>query len=91
MSLYARDIVSFDIVPPLRHVGAKAKERNWIRAQPQSGERHVEEREQDRFLASVDGVLSEDRRQLANRSRPGLSAYRSGERQGVAESRALRA
>ena len=29
MSLYAPDIVSFDIVPPLRHVGAKAKEKNW--------------------------------------------------------------
>ena len=28
MSLYAPDIVSFDIVPPLRHVGAKAKEKN---------------------------------------------------------------
>lgn len=25
MSLYAPDIVSFDIVPPLRHVGAQAK------------------------------------------------------------------
>ena len=32
MSLYAPDIVSFDIVPPLRHVGAKAKERNWVHA-----------------------------------------------------------
>ena len=29
MSLYAPDIVSFDIVPPLRHVGATAKEKNW--------------------------------------------------------------
>jgi ketosteroid isomerase-like protein len=29
MSLYAPDIVSFDLVPPLRHVGAKAKEKNW--------------------------------------------------------------
>jgi len=29
MSLYAPEIVSFDIVPPLRHVGAKAKENNW--------------------------------------------------------------
>ncbi len=27
MSLYAPDIVSFDIVPPLRHGGAKAKEK----------------------------------------------------------------
>ena len=27
MSLYAPDIVSFDIVPPLRHVGAKAKRK----------------------------------------------------------------
>jgi ketosteroid isomerase-like protein len=32
MSLYATDIVSFDIVPPLRHVGGKAKERNWANA-----------------------------------------------------------
>ena len=32
MSLYAPDIVSFDIVPPLRHVGAKAKEKNWAEA-----------------------------------------------------------
>jgi uncharacterized protein (TIGR02246 family) len=32
MSLYAPDIVSFDIVPPLRHVGAKAKEKNWMDA-----------------------------------------------------------
>jgi ketosteroid isomerase-like protein len=29
MSLYAPDIVSFDLVPPLRHAGAKAKEKNW--------------------------------------------------------------
>ena len=28
MSVYAPDIVSYDIVPPLRHVGAMAKERN---------------------------------------------------------------
>lgn len=27
--VYAPDIVSFDIVPPLRHVGAAAKWRNW--------------------------------------------------------------
>src|SRR5258705_11354120 len=32
MSLYPPDIVSVDIVPPLRHVGAKAKERNWMNA-----------------------------------------------------------
>jgi uncharacterized protein (TIGR02246 family) len=29
MSLYAPDIVSFDLVPPLQHVGAKAKEKTW--------------------------------------------------------------
>ena len=29
MSLYAPDIVSFDLGPPLRHMGAKAKEKNW--------------------------------------------------------------
>ncbi len=27
--IYAPDIVSFDIVPPLRHVGAEAKWSNW--------------------------------------------------------------
>jgi len=32
MSLYAPDIVSFDIVPPLRHVGARQKRRNWAHA-----------------------------------------------------------
>ena len=32
MSLYAPDIVSFDIVPPLRHVGADAKRKNWVHA-----------------------------------------------------------
>jgi deazaflavin-dependent oxidoreductase (nitroreductase family) len=30
MALYAPDIVSFDIVPPLRHVGAAAKRKNWV-------------------------------------------------------------
>src|SRR5258708_17123888 len=28
--IYAPDIVSFDIVPPLRHVGAEAKWKNWL-------------------------------------------------------------
>jgi ketosteroid isomerase-like protein len=32
MSFYAPDIVSFDIVPPLRHVRADAKRRNWVNA-----------------------------------------------------------
>ena len=32
MSLYAPDIVSFDLVAPLRHVGAMAKEKNWADA-----------------------------------------------------------
>ena len=30
MSMYAPDIVSFDIQPPLRHVGAEAKRKNWV-------------------------------------------------------------
>jgi uncharacterized protein (TIGR02246 family) len=30
MALYAPDIVSFDIQPPLRHVGAEAKRKNWV-------------------------------------------------------------
>jgi ketosteroid isomerase-like protein len=93
--IYAPDIVSFDIVPPLQHVGAEEKWKNWvdvftvyqrplgyeirdlmvtvgndvgIRAQPQSDQRHVEEREQDRLLGSMDGLLPEDRRQLAHRA-----------------------
>jgi uncharacterized protein (TIGR02246 family) len=32
MSIYAPDIVSFDIVPPLRHVGAEAKRKQWADA-----------------------------------------------------------
>jgi ketosteroid isomerase-like protein len=28
--IYAADIVSFDIVPPLQHVGAEAKWKNWV-------------------------------------------------------------
>ena len=32
MALYAPDIVSFDIVPPLRHMGAEAKRKNWVDA-----------------------------------------------------------
>lgn len=30
MALYAPDIVSFDIGPPLRHLGAEAKRKNWV-------------------------------------------------------------
>jgi uncharacterized protein (TIGR02246 family) len=32
MSFYAPDIVSFDFEPPLQHVGAEAKRKNWMRA-----------------------------------------------------------
>jgi uncharacterized protein (TIGR02246 family) len=32
MSIYAPDIVSFDIVPPLQHVGVEAKKKNWADA-----------------------------------------------------------
>jgi ketosteroid isomerase-like protein len=32
MSIYAPDIVSFDIVPPLQHVGVEAKRKNWVDA-----------------------------------------------------------
>lgn len=31
MSIYTTDVVSFDIEPPLRHVGAEAKRKNWER------------------------------------------------------------
>jgi uncharacterized protein (TIGR02246 family) len=30
--IYAPDIVSFDIVPPLQHLGAEAKRKNWVDA-----------------------------------------------------------
>jgi uncharacterized protein (TIGR02246 family) len=32
MSIYAPDVVSFDIVPPLRHLGVEAKRKNWVEA-----------------------------------------------------------
>jgi ketosteroid isomerase-like protein len=32
MSIYAQDIVSFDIVPPMQYVGAEAKRKNWVDA-----------------------------------------------------------
>jgi ketosteroid isomerase-like protein len=31
MSIYATDVVSFDIEPPLQHVGGHAKRKNWER------------------------------------------------------------
>jgi uncharacterized protein (TIGR02246 family) len=30
MPIYAPDITSFDIVPPLQHVGAEAQRKNWM-------------------------------------------------------------
>jgi ketosteroid isomerase-like protein len=32
MSIYRPDLLSFDIVPPLQHVGAEAKRKNWVDA-----------------------------------------------------------
>ncbi len=32
MSIYAPDIVSFDIEPPLRYVGAETKRKHWLAA-----------------------------------------------------------
>jgi uncharacterized protein (TIGR02246 family) len=32
MTLYAPDIVSFDIAPPLQHIGAEAKRKAWMEA-----------------------------------------------------------
>jgi uncharacterized protein (TIGR02246 family) len=32
MSIYTADLVSFDFDPPLQHVGAEAKRKNWIKA-----------------------------------------------------------
>jgi ketosteroid isomerase-like protein len=31
MPIYAADIVSFDVEPPLKHLGAEAKRRNWTK------------------------------------------------------------
>ena len=31
MSIFAPDVVSFDVEPPLQHVGAEAKRKNWER------------------------------------------------------------
>lgn len=31
MSIYTTDVVSFDIEPPLQHVGTEAKRKNWER------------------------------------------------------------
>lgn len=31
MSIYTPDVVSFDVEPPLQHVGAEAKRKNWER------------------------------------------------------------
>ena len=31
MSIYTSDVVSFDIEPPLQHVGVEAKRKNWER------------------------------------------------------------
>ncbi|HWF30902.1 MAG TPA: nuclear transport factor 2 family protein [Mycobacterium sp.] len=31
MSIYTTDVVSYDIEPPLQHVGAEAKRKNWER------------------------------------------------------------
>ena len=93
--IYAPEIVSFDIVPPLQHVGAEAKWKNW--ADVFTAYQHplgyeirgltitvgddvafghslnrisgnVAEREQQRLLGKVDGLLSEDRRHLAHRA-----------------------
>jgi ketosteroid isomerase-like protein len=32
MSNYTPDVVSFDVQPPLRHVGAAGKRKNWVEA-----------------------------------------------------------
>ena len=29
-AMFAADVVSFDIVPPLRHIGVDAKTKNWV-------------------------------------------------------------
>jgi uncharacterized protein (TIGR02246 family) len=117
MSLYAPDIVSFDLVPPLRHVGAKAKEKNWANAFA-IYQRPLGYEIRDLTLTLGDDVafghsLNRVSGTLKNGNRTdfsvrwtacfrkingnwlivhdqGLSACRPGERQSVAESRALR-
>ena len=32
MPIYAPNVVSFDVVPPLQHLGAEAQRRNWVEA-----------------------------------------------------------
>ena len=34
--LYTTDVVSFDVEPPLQHVGVAAKSRNWMAQQRMS-------------------------------------------------------
>jgi ketosteroid isomerase-like protein len=112
-SIYAPDIVSFDVVPPLQHVGAEAQWKNWADVfaayqRPLGYEVRdltitvggdvafghslnrisgtLKSGQSSGVLGSVDALLSEDRRQLANRTPPGLGAFRCGDRQGGTES-----
>ena len=39
-SIYAPDIVSFDIEPPLQHLGAEAKWKNWTKDALRESEEH---------------------------------------------------
>jgi ketosteroid isomerase-like protein len=88
--LYATDVVSFDVEPPLQHVGVEAKLKNWARAFLFFQEVTYEVR--DLALAVGDEVafghcpghllLPETRRRLADRARPGLCAVRCAKRQG---------
>jgi ketosteroid isomerase-like protein len=55
MSIYAPDIVSFDVEPPLQHVGAEAKRKNWTGASAMyEGRRGYELR--DLTITAGDGV-----------------------------------
>jgi hypothetical protein len=76
MSIYARDIVSFDIVPPLWYVAAKTKV-NILGGRPFDVPSSAEERPPQRLLASLDGVLTEDRWDLAHRARSRIGSCRS--------------
>ena len=114
--LYATDVVSFDVEPPLQHVGVEAKLKNWAKVFTffqdvtyevrdltltvgdevayghcfRPAQRHAEERDGDeRHVGPRHFLLPEDRRQLADRARPGFCAVRCGERQGSDRPRAL--
>src|SRR6266487_1423727 len=74
MSLYAQEVVSFDIVPPLRYMGADTFRKRW---------------EEDRSLAALDRLLAEGQRHVADCAPSELGACRFGEWQSGALPQAI--